>query len=321
MKNFYGKSLRSPYHCPFIERGSRYGILLNSPRGAEEKISPYKDSICMDSIVFFHLSNEFTIFGKPTTPLSELPATGIDIMVMPDSPVSPTVEEVLRNVVIEHGLDLSIQDSAIDSDTAAERMSFEHRGIEYDLWPSVVIPTYFCNWEYINFLRRLVAERRPRRILDIFSGSGVIGLSLARETQALVDFADVNFWGIRSTRSTGARNDIGIGDTMVSEGLRGIPQGKKYDLIVGNPPHHHGVSDTEKALPGFDPGFSIHQEFFEGVERILSDDGAVVFIEYAGSSVLSDVYQKLPPTLAVTAVRHQRNGMWYTVEVRRRGRG
>lgn len=98
----------------------------------------------MESIIF-HLSNEFTIFGTPATPLSDLPATGIDIMVVPDFPISRTVEEALRNVVVKNGLDLSIQNSAVDSDTAAERMNFEHRGVEYDLWPSVVIPTHSCN--------------------------------------------------------------------------------------------------------------------------------------------------------------------------------
>lgn len=172
------------------------------------------------------------------------------------------------------------------SDVVESRTSCPYRGVSLELYPTVLWPTLYSNWAFINYLRdQAIGDARPD-VLDMYAGSGVIGLCLRDETNLnSIAFADVNFWAIKSIRETMRRNPRLSGQVFLSEGFSGIPVNMQFDLIVGNPPHADVALDHPKRLPGADPGWEAHDSFFKDAASRLRSGGRIVFIESASAGI------------------------------------
>jgi methylase of polypeptide subunit release factors len=62
-----------------------------------------------------------------------------------------------------------------------------------------------------------------------------------------------------------------------SDNLKNIPHSERWNLIVSNPPHF--VDQYEGDIRTHDPGWRIHQDFFETVSSHLAEDGVIVLQE------------------------------------------
>jgi len=85
----------------------------------------------------------------------------------------------------------------------------------------------------------LIDPARVRRILEIGTGSGCLAVVLARAfPAALVDAADVSPAALEVARRNVARHRLGRRIRLVrSDIYAGLPPGRRYDLIVSNPPY------------------------------------------------------------------------------------
>jgi ribosomal protein L11 methyltransferase len=82
-----------------------------------------------------------------------------------------------------------------------------------------------------------IAHRRPSRILDLGSGSGILAMAAAKLLRRPVLGTDIEPWSVRVARENGARNGLGRltrfvrADGWTSPVVRG---GGPYDLVFAN---------------------------------------------------------------------------------------
>jgi release factor glutamine methyltransferase len=80
-------------------------------------------------------------------------------------------------------------------------------------------------------------RKKNLKILDVFSGSGCIGIATGKHLQADVDFGDIDPKNIKQIKKNIKINIPGIKSNVYTTNVfLNIPQ-KKYDYILANPPY------------------------------------------------------------------------------------
>ncbi|GAC1339925.1 MAG: 50S ribosomal protein L11 methyltransferase [Acetobacteraceae bacterium] len=82
-----------------------------------------------------------------------------------------------------------------------------------------------------------VATRRPRRILDLGTGSGILAMAAARLLQRPVLATDIEPWSVRVARENAAANGVGRQvRPILADGWRNrrVRRGAPYDLVFAN---------------------------------------------------------------------------------------
>lgn len=147
---------------------------------------------------------------------------------------------------------------------------------------------------------------RIRRVLDIGTGSGCIGIACAFSIPgAEVDAVDVDTGALEVARRNVVDHRLTDRVTLIeSDVFSAIPAGRRYDLIISNPPY---VGAAEMAgLPleyGHEPrhalaagrdGLDIVRRILSGAADYLSDDGILV-VEVGNTEVeLRAAFPELP---------------------------
>jgi release factor glutamine methyltransferase len=106
------------------------------------------------------------------------------------------------------------------------------------------------------------------KVLDIFSGSGCVGIAVLKNSDANVDFAEIKSENIEQIKKNLEINEVS-GDVYQSDVFESIPK-KKYDFILANPPYiAHERKDTvqDSVLHHEDP------------EALFTDNDGLFFIE------------------------------------------
>ncbi len=80
-----------------------------------------------------------------------------------------------------------------------------------------------------------VAHRRPRRIVDMGCGSGILAMAAAALLKRPVVAVDNDPWSVRVTRQNAAMNGLGgVVRARLGNGWQGAGKGRRYDLILAN---------------------------------------------------------------------------------------
>lgn len=132
-----------------------------------------------------------------------------------------------------------------------------------------------------GFLKRGYKEIK---ILDLCSGTGVLGLSLKKRFQSLVDVTliDISEDAIRTSE------DIATSETLVVNILKGdlfnpLDVKERFDLVVSNPPYLLeeqliGLDfEPRIALYGGEDGLSFYRRILRDVPNFLSDNSVIIF--------------------------------------------
>jgi 16S rRNA (guanine1207-N2)-methyltransferase len=89
------------------------------------------------------------------------------------------------------------------------------------------------------FLLEHIEFTKEGNILDFGCGCGIIGLMIAKNSQAWIDMTDINRYALAVTTENIHRLGLSNCQAFFSDGLEAIPD-KKYDQIISNPPFHSG---------------------------------------------------------------------------------
>lgn len=140
--------------------------------------------------------------------------------------------------------------------------------------------------QFIPVVRQLIGP--VRRIYEFCAGAGFIGFSLlANNLCDTLCLSDIYPGAVEALRKTVQENDLADRVSVyLSDGLSGIPEHERWDLVVANPPHFCVASEDEyKAdIIRFDPNWRIHKAFYEQVHRFLLPHSSVILVEnYSGS--------------------------------------
>lgn len=150
----------------------------------------------------------------------------------------------------------------------------------------------------------IIQRRGYRAVLDLCSGSGAIGLSIAK----ILDFTNVTLSDIKEEAISVSRENaqaLGIMDRVnfaVSDLFLSLHG--KYDIIASNPPYISRddmaeLSDTVKdfephtALYGGTDGLDFYREIAEKAKRYLVEDGTLIFeIGYDQGGEVMEIMKK-----------------------------
>ncbi len=170
-------------------------------------------------------------------------------------------------------------------------------GEERDL---VTLPGVFAA-EKLDAGTRLLLEHAPlapvQRALDMGCGCGVIGLAALLRGAATADLVDVNLLAVAAAAENLARHGLAArGAAIAGDGMAAVA-GRRYDLILANPPFHIGkevdlamasaffAQAAQQLSPGgrlllvanqflaYEPPL---RQAFGSVERVARRDGYVV---------------------------------------------
>lgn len=148
-------------------------------------------------------------------------------------------------------------------------------------------------------------ERDPRRVLDLCTGSGCIGIAsaLALPTSEVV-LADISQDALAVAQSNIQRYDVGARVKAVHSDLFNGLAGERFDLIVSNPPYVDAADiaampaefqhEPSLALGSGDDGLMLTRQMLAQARDHLTDDG-VLIVEVGNSERhLIDAYPELP---------------------------
>lgn len=162
----------------------------------------------------------------------------------------------------------------------------EFCGLEFEVSPAVLVPRHDTETLVMEALK---ARPDARTVLDIGTGSGCIAVTLAKELpEAVVTAVDVSSEALAVAVRNAERNGVVI-EFMQGSLLEPVA-GRKFDLIVSNPPYipTSDIAGLEPEVRDFDPAGAL--------------DG--------GKDGL-DIYRQLIPS----ALEHLPPGGWLLVEV------
>ncbi len=123
---------------------------------------------------------------------------------------------------------------------------------------------------------------RDKRVLDVFAGSGVLGLMSLRLGAASVDFVDINPRAVRFTTENCARNGFAQDSFRAIEAsVTDFRDARRYDVVLANPPFvmtPPGIEGTLTSRAGVE-GNELTEMLVARLETFLSAEGeAYVFI-------------------------------------------
>lgn len=145
-------------------------------------------------------------------------------------------------------------------------------GHEFIVRPPVLIPRPETE-EWVLWLIDLYkkAHAQPLRILDLCTGSGCIGLTLAAAfPDALVDCVDIAFEALDLVRDNSKQLGVYNIRVVQSDCFDSL-EGQQYDLIVANPPYltpkeYNDLSsdvkawEDKRALVDYDAGLGVYKK-------------------------------------------------------------
>ncbi len=181
--------------------------------------------------------------------------------------------------------------SEIPDEYAAGKTSFLGCEINLSLRPLIPRPeTEFWARHAIADLAR--KKNKNFRILDIFSGSGCVGIAVAKNLpQIKVDFSDIDAPAIEQIKINCKINNIGLEHVRIfkSDLFDDLPA-EKYDAILANPPYINparaqevqtSVIDWEphRALFAQKGGMALIEKFLLQAKNFLTENG-FIYMEF-----------------------------------------
>jgi release factor glutamine methyltransferase len=180
-----------------------------------------------------------------------------------------------------------------DPPKAYQRGSVKFLGCAIGLSEKVLIPRPETGFWAKRAIKDLKKSKDVLKVLDIFSGSGCVGISVLKNAKnSAVDFSDTDPGAVRQIKKNLEEN--GIEKTRyriyLSDIFSGLPEIKKYDAILANPPYVDParISEVQASVLDYEPhialfggkrGMAIIKKFLKQARNRLNDQG-FIYLEF-----------------------------------------
>lgn len=140
-------------------------------------------------------------------------------------------------------------------------------------------------WKFLSAL-----ASSPSVALDFGTGSGCIALALAANCpSALVHALDISEAALSAARENAARNKLSDRVQFhLSDGFAALPEGRRFDLIISNPPYIAAseIASLEPEVRDFEPRLALDggTDGFDFFRRLAREAGA--FLKRGGKLML-----------------------------------
>ena len=158
----------------------------------------------------------------------------------------------------------------------------EFMGLSFYVDSNVLIPqpdTEILVEEVLDILKK---DSDKRDVLDLCTGSGAIGVSIAKYTDSIVTMSDISKKALEIAKKNAANNEVlDKCNFVLSDMFEKIDE--KFDIIVSNPPYirRKVISTLDKevqnephlALDGGEDGLNFYRIIAENAYKYLNKDG------------------------------------------------
>lgn len=125
---------------------------------------------------------------------------------------------------------------------------------------------------------------RDARVLDLFTGSGVLAVAAALEGARRVTAVDLSRRAVLSARLNALRNGVGDRLRSVRGDLFAPVDGERFELIVANPPYLPGddeppATGAARAWEGGRDGRLLVDRLCDGARERLAPGGALLLVQ------------------------------------------
>lgn len=242
-----------------------------------------------------------------------------------DNPWDEAVQLVLGALHLPWNSNPELLDARLTGDEKVRVLDFlEQRVIQRRPLPYIIGEAWYAGMPfYVD--ERVLIPRSPiqeliemhfspwlregpvERILDLCTGSGCIGIVCAYAfEEAEVDLADISADALDVARRNITRHELDDRVTAIESDLFSNLNGRRYDLIVSNPPYVDSADlagmpqeyqhEPDLALGSGADGLDITKQILRQAQQYLADDGLLV-IEVGNSEVhLQQQYPQIPFT-------------------------
>jgi ribosomal protein L3 glutamine methyltransferase len=160
-------------------------------------------------------------------------------------------------------------------------------GFEFEVTPDVLVPRSPIAELILDDFRPWMEPQRVRRVLDLCTGSGCIGIATALQLeQAQVDASDISVAALEVAARNVARHGVEDRVRLLRSDLFESLPACRYDLIIANPPYvasesMRGLPREYQAEPGIglaagDDGLALVLTILAEAPRFLAPDGILV---------------------------------------------
>ena len=167
-------------------------------------------------------------------------------------------------------------------------------GREFIVEKSVLVPrpeTEHLVEEAVSFVREHDTECR---VLDVGTGSGAIGCSIAAETSALVDGTDISGAAIEMAKRNAERLGVTGRCRFLCGDLAAPVEGRRYDVVIANLPYlptgelvaapDPTSFEPRVALDGGTDGLTVYRTLLAGIADLVAAK-AMVLLEAAPPTI------------------------------------
>lgn len=164
--------------------------------------------------------------------------------------------------------------------------SQEFMGMDFFVDENVLIPqpdTEILVQEVLN----IIGKKEDLEILDMCTGSGAIGVSIAKYTNDCKVYAvDISSGALEVAKKNAIKNAVNDKITFINSNMfENIDCNKKFDIIISNPPYIE--TDTVKqldiqvqnepkiALDGGVDGLDFYRNILKNSKKYLKEDGII----------------------------------------------
>ena len=149
----------------------------------------------------------------------------------------------------------------------------------------MVFPLHYESFAVIKDLVRLLdAGAEFGTALDMFAGSGVIGIYAHRMGIESITSADILQRSVAFTMLNAFMSDVGNASFIISDCLQNIPAYSRFDLILGNPPFEPILPDDRERYfyhsYGGRNGHQVMDKFLNKVPEYLSERGVLLLVDF-----------------------------------------
>ena len=182
----------------------------------------------------------------------------------------------------------------------------EFYGLDFELNDNVLIPRIETE-RLVDFAIDIIKEYNYKFILDIGSGSGIIGICIAKSLNKNISIIgiDSNKNALKIAKRNAKKHDIDSKIQFLYLDILKNKLNRKYDLIISNPPYisineYHKLDkdiklfEPKSALTDYDKGISFYEKYSIEGFKWLNKNGSMV-LEVGGnnhSKKIKDIFLK-----------------------------
>ncbi len=175
-------------------------------------------------------------------------------------------------------------------------------GRELDVNENVLIPRQDTEVLIDELVKKINEKSNKQSVLDIGTGSGAIAITTALETDSNVTVVDISEKALEVAKINAKK--LGVNVNFVLSDLFDKLDGKKFDIIVSNPPYIESdvietldveVKNNEPhlALDGGKSGLEFYEKIISQAPKFLNGSGSILFeIGYNQADSVSKLLEK-----------------------------